>query len=92
MESTHAARRKLEIFRDAAYNSSAATQRRNAARVYNWRFRRAAATQVDADQHGHSATQRDADWRFRDAARRRLKISRRSATPTEDFATQRDAD
>ena len=31
-----------------------------------------------------SATQRD-------AARRRLKISRRSATPTEDFATQRDA-
>ena len=34
---------------------------------------------------GRSATQRD-------AARRRLKISRRSATPTEDFATQRGAD
>ena len=43
------------------------------------------------DAARRSATQRDADWRFRDAARRRLKISRRSATPTEDSATQRDA-
>ena len=49
-------------------------------------YKNHAATQRDAARRSATptedfATQRDGDWRFRDAARRRLKISRRSATP-----------